>query len=370
LAAQAALRAEALAVMKALVTGSNGLIGANLARALVKAGHNVRALVRRSSNDSTLQGVGCEIAVGDVMDSDSLERASDGCDWVFHAAAIFGYHGYDRAELERVAVGGTRCVLNAARRVGVRRVVLTSSSVVCGSSRTTRPRTEMDEIDDEDASAYDQAKAAQERVAFELGRTLSIDVVAVCPAMSVGPHDTRLTPSNALIVRYLEDPFHLTYPGGCNVVSVRDVANAHVLAAERGEPGQRYLVGADNLEWSLLYRHVSELCGISGPSLPIGHTAAYLLASAHEFWAASQGIQPRATRTQARMLGRFYWYDSGRIRKLGLSPRPTRLALAEAISWLVASPLVSNDLRRSLVLSPEVWETRRAAPRGNTDGPL
>jgi dihydroflavonol-4-reductase len=348
--------------MKVLVTGASGLIGANVTRALVAAGHQVRALTRSQSDLTSLQGVEHERVVGDVLDAASLLAAARGCRQVFHTAAVFAYQGVSAAELEHVAVEGSRTLLRAACRAGVERVVLTSSSVVCGSSRTTRARTESDELDDEaDVPAYDFAKAAQECASFALGRELGLEVVSVCPTMTVGPHDTRLTPSNALIVRYLEDPLRLSYPGGCNVVSVHDVARAHVLCAERGTAFERYLVGADNLEWSLLYRHVSELAGVAPPTTPIGHTAAYLMAAGHELWGALVGKAPPANRVQARALGRFYWYDSSRIRALGLVPRSTRDALADAIGWLAASPLVSRAVRNTLSLSPEVWRARSLA---------
>jgi dihydroflavonol-4-reductase len=347
--------------MKVLVTGANGLIGSNVTRALIAGGYEVRALTRRDSDLSSLVGVDCERLTGDVLDEPSVRAAAIGCSRVFHTAALFTYHGVDRETLEHVAVNGTRVVLRAAARVGAERIVLTSSSVVCGSSTTTRLRGEQDQIDDLHAPVYDLTKAAQERAAFALGRELGLEILAVCPTMSVGPHDTRLTPSNALIVRYLEDPLRLSYPGGCNVVSVRDVARAHVLVAERGIPGERYLVGAENLEWSLLFRYIAELSGVAPPSTPIGHTTAYLLATAHELTAWWRGEEPAANREQARTLGRFYWYDCARIRALGLSPRPTRSALADAIGWLAASPLVSRGLRRTLSLSREVWDARRLA---------
>jgi dihydroflavonol-4-reductase len=344
--------------MKALVTGGNGFIGANLARALVDAGVETRVLTRPDSDISGLDAVDCEQVIGDILDEASVIRAARGCGEIYHCAAIFAYHGYSAVELNRVAVEGTRSVLHAAARTRSKRVIVTSSSVVCGSSGSTRLRTEKDTIDEAGAPAYDYAKANQEREAFALGQELGVDVVAVCPTVSVGPHDARLSPSNGLIVRYLEDPLRCFYPGGCNVVSVVDVAKAHLLVARRGEPGKRYLVGADNLEWSLLYRYISELCGVCGPSTPVGHTGSYLMASAHELAGWLTGKQPLANRTQARTVGRFYWYDTRAIRALGFRPRSTRRALAEAIAWLATSRHISGELRRKLALSAEVWEAR------------
>lgn len=355
--------------MRALVTGANGLIGANLCRALAQAGYQVRGLVRADSDRASLVGVAGEWVEGELGDRGSLVRAAAGCEVVFHTAAVFAYWGVSKRALFDTAVQGTSNLLEAAAEVAVSRVVLTSSSVVCGSSTWTDLRTEGDEIDDDLAPDYDRAKAAQEVVAFSLAAQLGIDLVAVCPTMTVGPHDTRLVPSNAVIINYLNDPLRLCMAGGCNMVAVEDVAQAHILVAEKGLAQRRYLVGADNLEWSLLYRHISELCQVSGPGPLLGHTSAFLLASGLELAARLSGVRPATTRAQAKLAGRFFWYDCSAMRALGWRPRSTRRALAAAIGWLAASPLVSAELRRGLHLSAEVYRARDESVEGGGPSP-
>ncbi len=161
----------------------------------------------------------------------------EGRDVVFHTAGIFTYWGADERQLEAVLLEGTRNALQAAASAGVARVVLTSSSVSCGSSPRPELRDERDHLRDPDAPSYFRMKARQETEALELADALGIDVVTVCPAITVGGPDYRLLPSNAIIINYLEDPFSFTFPGGCNVVHVEDVALGHVLAAERGSAG-------------------------------------------------------------------------------------------------------------------------------------
>ncbi len=346
--------------MKALVTGSNGLIGANLVRALLSDGHSVRAFVRPTSNLASLEGLPVEIVYGDVLQPETVRQAAEGCEVLFHAAAVFSYWGIRPEDMERLAVNGTRNVIDAAHQAGVRRVVLTSSSVVLGSS--TRPvlRDENASFNETNAPAYVKTKVAQERAAFERAAQLGLELVAVCPTIVIGPYDTHLSPSNQVIVTYLSDPWKLTFPGGCNIVSAADVARGHILAATNGIPGERYILGSENLEWAAIHRLISHLCGVPGPFLQANHTGSYLAAVAAELQAWLGQMPPLTTRAQASMVGRYYWYRHDRAAGLGFRPAPAQQALAEAIAWLAASSHVSQELRVTLNLSREVYQARHA----------
>ena len=198
---------------------------------------------------------------------------------------------------------------------------------------------------------------------FEKAKALDIDMIAVCPTICVGPHDYGLSESNAMIINYLNDPFKSTWPGGCNIVSVRDVAEGHIRVAEKGQPGCRYLLGSENMEWSSIHRAISSMCGLGGPFMTAGHTSTYLAATLHEIMSIFTKRRPLVTREQAKMVGRYYWYDHRRAAALGYQPMPGRQALAEAISWLVKSPHVSGILRNSMTLSHEVYDVRAAESR-------
>ena len=343
--------------MRALVTGSNGLIGSNIVRALVRQGHEVRGLVRTTSDLRGLHGLDVEQIHGDVLDPPSLQTAMEGCDVVFHAAGVFTYWAADQRHLESVVLEGTRNALEASARAGVGRFVLTSSSVTCGSSPRPEQRDERDSLRDPDAPPYYVMKARQEREALELADALGVDLVAACPAITVGGPDYRLLPSNAIIINYLNDPFSFTFPGGCNVVHVEDVALGHVLVAERGERGHRYLLGSENLTWAEIHQTVAELCGVRGPTLTATLTAAYLAASALELASRWTKKAPASTRAEAKALGRYYWYRSDRAMDLGYRPRPSRRALAQAIAWLLESPHATPSMRARLHLSAEVTGT-------------
>jgi len=344
--------------MKALITGANGLIGANIVRELRAAGHDVRAFVRKTSDLRSLSGLDVEIVNGDVLEAATIDAAAKGCDVMFHAAAIFAYWGHSKDELLNTALQGSLNAVEAAKRVGVRRVVLTSSSVVLGSSMRPEVRDENSQSTEKDAPPYVSTKIDQERAAIARAAELGVEIVAVCPTMTVGPHDYRLSPSNAIIVTYLKDPFKLTYPGGCNIVSVIDVARGHILAAEKGIPGERLVLGSENLEWVDIHRMISELCGVPGPYFFANHTSSYLAAVANEAMTFFMRTAPTTSRAQARMVGRYYWYSHERAAMLGFKPRPARQALAEAISWLSGSSHISRELRSNLRLSREVYRAR------------
>ena len=342
----------------ALVTGATGIVGAHVVRALLDAGHAVRVLVRPGSDRRAIDGLAVDVREGDVLDADSVLAAARGSDWVFHAAAVFAYSGLAAEAQSDLAVRGTRHVVQAARRAGARRVVVTSSSVTLGSTATAQVLDEDAVFAEPQPAAYTLSKVRQEQAAFDAGAQLGIDVVAVCPTLVIGGHDHRLGPSNANLVNYLNDPFRSTFLGGCNVVAADDVARAHLIAARRAQAGRRYVAGGANLRWEELHALVSELAGTFGPSLKLNHTAAYLAAASAEAAARLAGLRPMVTRDEARMACRFYWYSSARLAALGWQPRPARDALATALAWLIARGHVADAVVARLRPAPELEALR------------
>jgi len=347
--------------VKALVTGANGLIGANLLRELLARGWDVRGLVRPTADLSTVADLPVALAFGDVLDPESLAPAAAGADVIFHTAVAFSYWGHDPLVMARTAIEGSANVLAAAAAQGVRRVVMTSSSVTLGASYRDEVRDEaFTAQDDPDEPAYVRAKIEQEGAAMALARRLGLEVVFACPTMSVGPFGASLGPSNAVVTSYLADPLRLTWAGGCNIVSVGDVAAGHVLLAGHGQAGQRYILGSENLAWAEIHALVAELAGVPRPRTSASAVACYAVALAEETRARLTGKPPLATRAQARMVGRRYWYSHARAAALGYRPRPARAALAEALAWLSPGPHVSRETRAGMRLAREVHEARRA----------
>lgn len=358
--------------MKALVTGAAGLIGRHLVQALSMRGYQVRAMVRDAKRLAALPDTGAEIVVADVLRNDNALRAAcAGCDVVFHTAAYFAYSGRSAEQLFATAVDGSENILRSCADVGATRVVLTSSSVVFGFSKTPVAIDESAGLADaaDDYAPYVAAKIAQDRRALDIAAELSLEVVFACPTMTLGPFSGTIGPSNAIIAAYLADPLRCTFAGGCNIVSARDVAVGHVILAERGVPGEHYLLGSENLEWQEVHAMIGELTGVPAPRIQINHTLAYAAAALEEFRAHMTGRSPLSSREQARMIGRWYWYDHRRAGALGYAPASARQALLQTISWLVASPHIGRELRTGLRLAPDIYRYRNEiAAHGESAG--
>jgi len=180
--------------------------------------------------------------------------------------------------------------------------------------------------------------------------------------MSIGPHPLTLGPSNGVIATYLSDPLRLTYPGGCNFVSVDDVARGHVLLARRGKDGEQYLLGSENFTWQEIHALISEIAGAAGPHYRAGHTLSFLAAAIAELEGYLRGRDPLTTRQQAEMVGRYYWYSHAKAEALGYRASPVRDTFVKTIAWLVTSPHISRETRAGLRLSPEIYAVRKRFP--------
>jgi dihydroflavonol-4-reductase len=340
--------------MKVLVTGATGLIGHHVASALGAAGHDVAAMVRPGRAPWGLRIGEVEVRHGDVLDTNSLIDSVRGTEAVVHVAGMFAYGSAAAAAVGRTNVHGTRNVLAAAATAGVRRVVVTSSSVVFGSSTSPVERDESSAFYDRAAPAYYVAKHLQHVEAFRLGEELGIEVVAACPTVTLGGPDPHLAPSNAIITDYLDDPWKATWSGGVNVVDVRDVAAGHALLLGEGEPGGAYVLGGTNLTWRELHAAIGELTGAGGPNGTTWRGAVLLTAAWSEARARIAGGRPGVTRDQSRTIGRYYWYTSGRAAALGYTSRPVHETLVEAVGWMARHRRLSAAGRSSLRLHPAV----------------
>jgi dihydroflavonol-4-reductase len=302
--------------VRALVTGAGGFIGGHVARALLDAGAEVRAFDLRPP-----EGLGEPVA-GDLTDTGAVRRAVDGCDAVFHLAAVYSFARKDHAAMHAVNVEGTRVVLEAAARAGAR-VVHTSSCATCGPV-PGRAATEDDAPPDwELAIPYKGTKVAGERLAREAG------AVIVNPTTPVGPGDLRPTPTGKMVADVAHGRARGYLRNGVlNIVAVQDVARGHLLAHERGRPGRRYLLGGENLPMREVFAHVARAAGRRPPRLPVPWTAAYVAARA----ASVGGREHELLNLDEVRLGRTPMaFDDARARtELGHTSRPAADALAEA----------------------------------------
>lgn len=346
--------------MQVLVTGANGLLGANLVRELIADGHRVRAMVRKSSNLQGLAGLALDYAYGDVRDAKALRAAADGCEVMFHTAAVFSYWGYSRDEMMETARAGARNAVDAAKDARVRRLVLTSSTAIFGGTDEPVARDESAPVVESGVPDYFVSKVVQERGALERAREVGVELVVANPTVFVGPYDFRPSSSLATITGYLGDPLKLTYPGGVDIVHAADVGRGHILLAEKGTPGERYILSGEQAEWRAIHRTISELCGVRGPGLTVGRTAARVGATFMELAAKLTKKPPLATRELAQQAGRYFWYRHDKAAKLGYAPRPMRTTLAQTIAWLLTSPHLSASQRAALAPAAEV-ESEAAA---------
>jgi dihydroflavonol-4-reductase len=353
--------------VKIAVTGATGLVGHQVARAALEAGHEVRAVTRDASRRQTL-AVGSyqvERVTAPLTDRGALATALAGCDWLVHCAAVYAFGAARAEEVALVNADGTRTVLEAAADARIQRAVVTSSSVTCGSSSTPRARSEVDHLGDEPVPAYYASKVAQERVTMETAQRRGIPVIVALPTVILGGPFTRLAPSNAIVLRYLLDPSRSTYPGGCNVVDARDVGAGHVTLLERGVPGERYLLGGDDVSWRMLHSLVADLAGLPGPFVEMPAGSAWAASAVAELWARVLGTEPLSTRDEAQTVGRYYWYTSAKAQRLGYAARSARAAVASSLAWLAISPDLPRWAREGLRLHPEVRAARPLVP-----GPL
>ena len=358
--------------MRVAVTGASGLLGHQVCRAAVDAGHDVTAVVRDRAAPLAAalaaypRSVGrgsVTLARADLLQPRTLRRAMEGAQGLVHCAAVYAFGPGHAATIERTNGDGTRAVLEAAADAGVARVVVTSSSVTRGSSRQPIARTEADRLGLEPTPAYYRSKVAQESTSLEVAAERDLAVVLALPTLIMGGPYATLAPSNAVVLRYLLDPTRSTFPGGANVVDVRDVAAGHLLLLAQGVTGERYLLGGDDLTWRVLHGLVADLAGLPGPNMSLATSVATAVAATTEGWARVTGTTPLSTAEEAATVGRYYWYSSARARDLGYAARPAREAVAASLAWLLVSPDLPRWVRESLRVASEVRAARPLTPR-------
>jgi dihydroflavonol-4-reductase len=318
----------------ALVTGGTGFVGANVARELVAAGATVRILARPGADRRALQGVRLEIADGDLLDRRSVRQAAEGVQTIYHVAADYRLWTLNPAALYRTNVDGTRVVLETAGEVGVSRVVHTSSVVALGIPADGQPGTEDTPVRLQDMrSHYERSKFLAEQLALDFARR-GMPVVVVNPSAPLGPRDVKPTPTGQMILDFMRGRMVATVDTGLNAVHVRDVARGHLLAAERGKPGERYILGHRNLQLTQLFAVLTEITGRRSPRVRVPYPVAWLAASFCESLARVTRRPPAVTLAAVRMARRRMYFSSARaVRELGLPQTDVREALADAVAW-------------------------------------
>ena len=325
--------------MKAFVTGATGFLGSHVARVLADQGANLRLLARPTSNLKNLQGLNADTTVGDLRDPASLEKAISGCDTVFHVAADYRLWVRDPNEMYRSNVEGTRALLDAARKNGVRRVVYTSSVATMGFTSDGRPADEESAVSLADMIGhYKRSKYMAEQVAMEAGRS-GMQVVTVNPTTPIGERDVKPTPTGRIVVDFLKRKFPAYVETGLNLVDVRECAWGHVAAMEKGKSGERYILGGQDLTLKQILDKLGQITGLPSPTIKLPYIFAFAAGVVDE---AITGMllrrEPRATVDTVRMGKKKMFASSAKAeRELGWKIVPVDDALKRAVDWFRAN---------------------------------
>ena len=321
--------------MRALVTGATGFVGAAVARALLHEGWQVRALVRGASDRRNVQNLAVELAVGDLTDPATLEPAIENCDALFHVAADYRLGAPKPQELYRSNVEGTRNILGAARRAGVQRVVYTSSVATIGIPSDGTPGDERTPVALEAMIGhYKRSKFLAEQVALEAARA-DFSVIIVNPSTPVGPGDVKPTPTGQLVLDAAAGRMPAYVDTGLNIVHVDDVAAGHLLAYERGQTGERYILGGQDMSLREILGVIATLVGRKPPRVRLPYGVVLPLAYLAEGFARiAGGNSGRITVEGVRMSRKLMYFSSAKAaRELGYTCRPPLQAFEDAIRW-------------------------------------
>jgi len=325
-----------LPAMSVLVTGGTGFVGSAVVRALIARGERPRCLVRPGSDRRNLEGLEVDLVEGDLCQEETLQAALAGCSALFHVAADYRIWARRPQDMVRTNVEGTRCLMQAALRQGVSRVVYTSSVAVLGKTADGGPADEETPCClDDMVGAYKRSKYLAEEEVRRLQREEGLPVVIVNPSTPFGPRDVKPTPTGRVVVAAACGRMPAFVDTGLNVVHVDDVAAGHLLAFERGKLGERYLLGGENLSLAEILAQVASLRRRRPPRLRLPRGPLFPLAVAAEGWARIHGgREPMLTVDGLRMAAKpMYFCHAKAGRDLGYRPRPAAEAVADAVAW-------------------------------------
>jgi len=335
--------------MNCFVTGASGFIGSNLVHELLARRHRVKMLVRPNADLRGLAGIEAEHVTGDLSDRQLLRREIGGCDWCFHVAASYQLWMRDYAPMYAANVTGTRNVLEAAGEAGCEKIVYTSTVGCIGLPKKENgrvvPTDETAPVSESQMSShYKRSKWQAEQVAIELAQK-KLPVVIVNPSAPVGPRDAKPTPTGQVIVDFLNRQMPAYLDTGLNWVHVRDVAIGHILAAEKGMTGQRYILGNADGNWTMkqTLAALEEITGLPAPKMKIPHWVAMAAAHVDEGISCFTKKPPKAPLAGVRMAKHKMWFDPSKAtRELGLPQTPPKQAFAEAVDWFRANGYVKS----------------------------
>jgi dihydroflavonol-4-reductase len=339
--------------MTTLVTGATGFVGSHVARQLVASGHSVRVLVRASSNLRLLENIAAEKVEGDLRDAASIDRAMRGVRRVFHVAADYRLWTRHPEELYESNVEGTRRLIASAQRAGVERVVYTSTVATIAVPRPGALPNETTQAGiGEMIGHYKKSKFLAEQAAVEAAKA-GAPVVIVNPTAPVGPGDWKPTPTGRIILDFLRGKMPAYVDTGLNVVAVEDVAAGHLLAAEKGRIGERYILGGRNMTLKEILDALAAITGRRAPRVKLPHVVALVAGYADEMYSRLAGREPQIPVEGVKMSRHKMFIESDKAaRELGYKPGKIEAGLERAVRWYEENGYIPNRARSKSVVHP------------------
>ena len=320
--------------MRVLVTGATGFVGGNLVRALLDRGYDVRALVRPNSDGGAMNNLGVEEAQGDLRNRDSISRALKGCQGLFHCAAIYTFWSQNPSEIYKVNAEGTRIIFEEAQRAGVERAVYTSTVSTIGIPKKSLGTEETKVRPQDLVGHYKRSKFMGEQEALTAAQN-GLPVVIVNPAAPIGPWDVKPTPTGGIVLDFLcrKLPFYIGT--GMNIVDVEDVADGHILAMEKGVPGQRYILSNRNMTLLEILLILQDITGIKAPRVRLPINLIILLGMIDNLIEGKLlKRKPRIPLEGMRVAKKPMYVSSEKaVRELGMPQTPVEEAFEKAVRW-------------------------------------
>jgi len=324
--------------MQVFITGATGFVGGHVARAYAAQGAKLRLLTRNTSNLAGLEGLAAETVVGDLRQPQALRAALTGCDALIHVAADYRLWVPDPQEMYAANVDGTRELLKLAREVGVAKIVYTSSVATMGFKTDGTIVDEATPVSIADMIGhYKRSKFLAEQEAISAARAGQY-VMILNPTTPIGPNDAKPTPTGRIIVDFLNRNFPAYVDTGLNLVDVDEVARMHLVALDRGTPGERYILGGENLTLKQILDRLSAITGLPSPTMKVPHAVAMAFAFFDEnITGKLRGKEPRATVEAVRMGRKMMFATAAKAEsELGFQVLPVDAAMRSAVDWFLA----------------------------------
>lgn len=328
--------------MKVIVTGANGFLGSWLTRALVQEGHEVLALVRAQSDLSELEGAGCHYVYGDITELESLYKAFDAVDTVFHLAGLIAYKKSDREKMELVNVTGTANVIEACLAKKVRKLVYLSSVTAVGAGYNP------EQVLNEDSPynvekldlGYFETKRVAEKLVLKAFHEKNLDCVILNPSTIYGAGDARKG-SRKTQLKVAQGEFKFYTSGGVSIVAIEDVVTAIISAWKKGRAGERYILSGDNITIKELFEIIAKEAGVPAPVHKIPNAVLFSIGLVGDFM-GRLGLKGLPSTENAWTATLYHWFDNTKAkRELQFNPRPAREAIRNSVTWAKQNGLLS-----------------------------